>query len=241
LHTAIDGACLIGGSVGFKLLMVPARAPKTYSILLAHPLALIREGLAALCQAQTQYRVVAQCAAGATARRVIEADKPDIAVLDLNLPDVFTLDIVRQLRLAKTQTRIVVLSIREDRKTLVEALRAGVNAFLLKSDSGDHLPESFERTLDGGIYISPSIDLDKIFGSGQKSASAGDSFQTLSAREYQVFCLLVEGTRAKEIGARLGLNPKTIDTYRVNLMRKLDIHTVAGLVRFAMRRDELLA
>src|SRR5450631_4026511 len=101
--------------------MVPARAPKTYSILLAHPLALIREGLAALCQAQTQYRVVAQCAAGATARRVIEADKPDIAVLDLNLPDVFTLDIVRQLRLAKTQTRIVVLSISEDRKTLVEA------------------------------------------------------------------------------------------------------------------------
>jgi len=242
LHPVIDGACLIGGSVGgLKISMVPARAPKIYSILVAHPLTLVREGLAALCQAQPQYCVLTQCANGTIAQRLIEAEKPDIAVLDLNLPDVVTLDIVRKLRLAKVLTRMIVLSIREDRKTLMEALRAGVNAFLLKSDSGDHLLEAFERTLDGWIYISPSLDLDMIFGSGQKSASEGDPFQTLSAREYQVFCLLVEGTRAKEIGARLGLNPKTIDTYRVNLMRKLDIYTVAGLVRYAMCRDKLSA
>jgi DNA-binding NarL/FixJ family response regulator len=215
--------------------MVPARAPKTYSILLAHPLTLVREGLAALCQAQPQYRVVAQCAAGATALQLIETDKPDIVVLDSNLADLFTLEIVRRLRKADISTRIVLLSARKDRKTVVEALRSGVNAFLLKSDSAHQFMEAFEQTLDYGIYISPSLDLNKIFSPRQATA-AEDPFADLSPREHQVFSLLVEGTRPKEIGARLGLNPKTIDTYRVNLMRKLDIHDVAGLVKFAIQR-----
>jgi DNA-binding NarL/FixJ family response regulator len=216
--------------------MVPVREPKTYSILLADDLTLVREGLAALCQAQSQYRVVAQCAEGATALRVIESDKPDIAVLDLNLPDLFTLEIVRKLREAQVSTRIVVLSTRKDRKTVVEALRAGVNAFLLKSGPAHQMLEAFEQILDGGIYVSPSLQLDKIFSPGQKSAPE-DPLEALSAREYQVFCLLVEGTRAKEIAARLDLSPKTIDTYRASLMRKLDIHDVAGLVKFAIQRD----
>ena len=216
--------------------MVPARAPKTYSILLAHPLTLVREGLAALCQQQPHYRVVEQCSDGATALRLIESSKPDIAVLDLNLPSLFTLEIVRRLRLAQAQTRIVVLSARKDRKTVVEALRSGVNAFLLKSGPAHQFIEAFEQTLDGGIYISPSLDLDKIF-SPRQAAGAEDPFAALSPREFQVFSLLVEGTRAKEIGVRLGLSPKTIDTYRVNLMRKLEIHDVAGLVKFAIQRD----
>ena len=177
-----------------------------------------------------------QCSDGASALRLIESGRPDIAVLDLNLPDVFTLDIVRKLRLARVPTRIIVLSTRKDRKTVAEALRSGVNAFLLKSGPAHQFMEAFEETLNGGIYVSPSLDLNKIFSPGHP-ASSRDSFAALSPREYQVFSLLVEGTRAKEIGARLGLNPKTIDTYRVNLMRKLDIHDLAGLVKFAMQRE----
>jgi DNA-binding NarL/FixJ family response regulator len=167
---------------------------------------------------------------------LIESGRPDFAVLDLNLPDLFTLEIVRRLRLAGARTRLLILSARKDRKTVVEALRCGVNAFLLKSGPAHQFMEAFEQTLDGGIYISPSLDLDEIFSPRQKAAER-DAFATLSPREFQVFSLLVEGTRAKEIGARLGLNPKTIDTYRVNLMRKLDIHDVAGLVKFAIQRD----
>jgi two-component system response regulator NreC len=237
LHPMVDRACLFGGSVsGFERPMVPARAQKTYSILLAHPLTLVREGLAALCHQQLQYRVVDQCSDGATALRLIESRKPDIAVLDLNLPDLFTLEIVRRLRLARAETRIVVLSARKDRKTVVEALRSGVNAFLLKSGPAHQFMEAFEQILDGGIYISPLLELNKIFSPSQ-TAGPENRFATLSPREFQVFSLLVEGTRPKEIGARLGLNPKTIDTYRVNLMRKLDIHDVAGLVKFAIQRD----
>jgi len=227
-------------SAASKYAMVPVRAPKTYSIMLAHPLTLVREGLAALCQQQTQYRVVDQCSDGSTALRLIDSNRPDIAVLDLNLPDLFTLEIVRRVRLAQVKTRIVVLSSRKDRKTVVEALRSGVNAFLLKSGPANQFMEAFEEILDGGIYISPLVDLENVF-SPRQTVAPEDPLAALSSREYQVFSLLVEGTRPKEIGARLGLNPKTIDTYRVNLMRKLDIHDVAGLVKFAIQRDLISA
>lgn len=216
--------------------MVPVREPKTYSILLADELTLVREGLAALCEAQPHLHVIGQCAEGAVALRMIEAKRPDIAVLDLNLPDLFTLEVVRRIREANFNTKIAVLSTRRDRKTVVEALRCGVSAFLLKSAPSDQLLEAFSQILDGGIYVSPELELNKIFCPGQKP-SAEDPLQSLSAREYQVFSLLCDGIRAKEIAARLSLSPKTVDTYRASLMRKLDIHDVAGLVKFAIQRD----
>ena len=216
--------------------MVPVREPKTYSILLADELTLVREGLAALCEAQPHLRVIGQCSEGAVALRLIEERQPDIAVLDLNLPDLFTLEVVRRVRETNSPTKIVVLSTRRDRKTVVEALRCGVSAFLLKSAPSHQLLEAFGQILDGGIYVSPELELNKIFCPGQKP-SAEDPLQSLSAREYQVFSLLCEGVRAKEIAARLALSPKTVDTYRASLMRKLDIHDVAGLVKFAIQRD----
>lgn len=216
--------------------MVPVREPKTYSVVIADDLTLVREGLAALCQNQPHYKVVGQCSEGAAALRMIEAQRPDIAVLDLNLPDLFTLEIVRRVKTANLSTKIVVLSTRKDRKTVVEALRGGVNAFLLKSAPSNELLEAFEQVLDGGIYVSPQLELSKIFGSNPKPGSE-DPIEQLSSREHQVFSLLVEGVRAKEIAARLELSPKTVDTYRASLMRKLDIHDVAGLVKFAIQRD----
>jgi DNA-binding NarL/FixJ family response regulator len=216
--------------------MVPIRETKTYSVLLADDMTLVREGLAALCHAQPGYKVIGQCSEGGAALRMIEQHQPDIAVLDLNLPDLFTLEIVRRVKDANLKTKIVVLSTRKDRKTVVEALRGGVNAFLLKSGPSQELLEAFEQVLDGGIYVSPQLELNKILSSGQKNAPE-DPIEQLSAREYQVFTLLCEGIRAKEIAARLELSPKTVDTYRASLMRKLDIHDVAGLVKFAIQRD----
>jgi len=216
--------------------MVPIREPKIYSILLADELTLVREGLAALCEQQIGFRVVGQCSEGAVALRMIEEHPPDIAVLDLHLPDLFALEIVRRMKDANIRTKVVVLSTRRDRKTVVEALRSGVSAFVLKSASSTQMLEAFEQILDGGIYVSPELELDKIFCPGQKSAGE-DPIESLSAREYQVFSLLCEGVRAKEIAARLALSPKTVDTYRASLMRKLDIHDVAGLVKYAMSRD----
>jgi DNA-binding NarL/FixJ family response regulator len=218
------------------LLMVPIRERKTYSVLLADDLTLVREGLAALCAVHAQFRVMGQCSDGASALRMIESHKPDLAVLDLNLPDLFTMEIVRRVRDANLPTKIVVLSIRKDRKTVVEALRSGVSGFLLKSAPSSELLEAMDQVLDGSIYVSPQLELNKIFSTNHKN-QPDDPLDLLSAREYQVFSLLIEGVRAKEIAARLELSPKTIDTYRASLMRKLDIHDVAGLVKFAINRD----
>ena len=216
--------------------MVPIRERKTYSVLLADDLTLVREGLAALCAVHAQFKVMGQCSDGASALRMIESHKPDLAVLDLNLPDLFTMEIVRRVRDANLPTKIVVLSIRKDRKTVVEALRSGVNGFLLKSAPSSELLEAMDQVLEGSIYISPQLELNKIFSTNHKN-QPDDPLDLLSAREYQVFSLLIEGVRAKEIAARLELSPKTIDTYRASLMRKLDIHDVAGLVKFAINRD----
>ena len=213
--------------------MFPATAPKTYSILLADDLTLVREALVALCQARAGYRVVGQCSDGTTTLRLVDSTRPDIAILDLNLRDPSALEVVRKLRETQIHTRIVILATREDRRTAVEALRSGANALLLKSDSPDRLLEAFNQILDDGIYISPSFKIDKIFISSERHISS-NPLEALSAREFQVFSLLVAGNRAKEVAVRLGLNAKTVDTYRANLMRKLDINTLVGLVRLAI-------
>jgi DNA-binding NarL/FixJ family response regulator len=96
--------------------------------------------------------------------------------------------------------------------------------------------ETLSQIALGGIYFSPEFEIEKLFLS-QRNTENTDPLDSLSSREYQVFSLLVDGIRAKEIAARLDLSPKTVDTYRASLMRKLDIYDVAGLVKFAIHRD----
>jgi two-component system response regulator NreC len=206
------------------------------TLLIADELTLVREGLAAICAASGRFEVVAECGDGGAALRLIEELRPDIAVLDFHLPDLFTLEVARKVRCAGLPTKLVVLSTRSDRKTVLEALRGGASAFLLKSGSSNQLLEAFDQVLTGGVYVSPLLAVDKVFFTQEKNAPQ-DPFDSLSPREFQVFSLLVEGVRAKEIAARLGLSPKTVDTYRASLMQKLEIFDVAGLVRFAMQRE----
>ena len=206
------------------------------SILVADDLGLVREGLVALCESFAAYTVVAHCGDGAEACQLIAERQPDLAVLDLNLPRLCTHEILRRVRQLELPTRLVVLSIRNDRKTVLETLRSGASAFVLKSGGAAELLEAFAQVLRGGVYVSPSIELNKVFLPVRRSESQ-DPLATLSTREHQVFRFLIEGMRAKDIAARLALSPKTVDTYRASLMRKLDIHDVAGLVKFAIVRN----
>jgi DNA-binding NarL/FixJ family response regulator len=209
---------------------------KKISILLADDLVLVREGIACLCEATGIYSVTDQCADGATALQLIQTNKPDMAILDLNIPRLFSLEIVRKVRELNLSTRILVLSSRGDRKLVLESLRNGANGFLLKSNPAAQLLEALLQIMAGGIYVSPEMELEKIFIAHRKNDSS-DPLESLSSREYQVFSLLIDGIRAKEIAARLDLSPKTVDTYRASLMRKLDIYDLPGLVKFAIQRD----
>jgi DNA-binding NarL/FixJ family response regulator len=215
---------------------LPYFEPRPVEILLADELTLVREGLTALCNSIPGYRVVAQVGSGAAALAEIERLQPAVALLDLALSDLATTEVIRRVRESGFRTRCAVFSIRKDRKTVLEVLRIGACGFLLKSSTADQMVDALGQFTQGGIYVSPQIEVMSLFGdSGRKGAE--DPLDNLSSREFQVFSLLVEGVRAKEIAARLALSPKTVDTYRSSLMRKLDIHDVAGLVKFAIRRD----
>ncbi len=211
-----------------------------HTVVVAEPLALVREGFVALCESGGEFSVVAQCDNGEEAAEAVILHAPDIAVLDLNLARLFTLEAVRKIRQTGTPTKIVVLGNRTDRKTVMEVLRSGASAYLLKAGPGQHLFDAFRQIRDGGIYVSPLLDVKEIFLT-RKKPGPDDPLEKLSGREYEVFTMLTEGIRAKEIAARLSLSPKTVDTYRASLMRKLDIHDVAGLVKFAIRRNLIRA
>jgi len=217
------------------------RSPRTETapveILLADELTLVREGLAALCNSIPGFRVIAQAGSAASALAEIERLEPAVALLDLGLSDLAATELIRRVREQGLRTRCAVLSTRKDRKTVLEVLRAGACGFLLKSSSPQQMAEALAQFTQGGIYVSPQIEVMSLFDDAGARNRTSDPIETLSTREFQVFSLLVEGVRAKEIAARLSLSPKTVDTYRSSLMRKLDIHDVAGLVKFAIKRD----
>ena len=207
------------------------------TVLVADPQPLVRESLAALVENGGPYTVVAKCADGEDAMRQVIDKRPDIALLEMHLAKLYTLEVVRKLRQLNLPTRIAILTNSGDRKTVIESLRCGAHGFFLKSGSARNLLDGFEQMMAGGIYVSPQMELEKIFITPKGNNNLVDPIDTLSAREHQVFSMLVEGMRAKEIAGRLDVSPKTIDTYRASLMRKLDIHDVASLVKFAIHRN----
>lgn len=208
--------------------------PAPATILVADGLSLVREGLAKLLSDIPGCKVVAQCADGVAAFRAILDWRPTIALLDLDLNEVHTLDLVRRVRESGAETKVLVISTRRDRKSAFESIRAGAAGFVLKSGPLQELSQAIEQIRSGGVYVTPQVDLDN---RAKNDLDPPDAFESLSAREHQVFTMLVDGIRAKEIAARLDLSPKTVDTYRSSLMRKLDIHDVAGLVKFAIARE----
>lgn len=211
-------------------------ATRKTAVVLAEELELVREGLAALLEATGRYHVIGRCGDGETAMQMVLSKRPDVAMLDLNLPRSNTLELVSRIRAQLPDVRMVVLSARKDRKTVLEFLRMGANAYVLKSGPVRHLLDALDQASKGGVYMSPDLELDKIFVVSNRTEPE-DPLSQLSTREYQVFSMLVEGLRPKEIAARLSLSPKTVDTHRASLMKKLDVHDVASLVKFAMRRN----
>jgi len=213
-----------------------ANTTKKYSILLAEELALVREGIARLCEANGNFRVVGQCADGVAALEHLAKIQTDVAVIDFNIPKLFSLELVRRIKEQGAATRFMIIASKGDRKMALEALRSGANGFVLKSSNADLLLEALHQVAGGSIYVSSELQFERIFLTPRRSEPE-DPLETLSSREYQVFQLMIEGIRAKEIASRLNLSPKTIDTYRASLMRKLDLHDVPALVKFAIQRD----
>lgn len=209
---------------------------KTISIVLADDHSIVREGLAAFCDAQPELQIIGQCSDGLAAVEMIKSLAPYFAIIDLHMPKLHGLEVIRKVREANSQTKLVVLSISRDEKMVLEALRAGANGYLLKDGPARHLLDAISYIQDGGVYISPLLRRDYLLEAPRK-APVDDPLASLSRREYEVFSFLVDGMRPKDIAKLLDISPKTVDTYRSNIMRKLGIHDLVGLVKFAINRN----
>jgi DNA-binding NarL/FixJ family response regulator len=205
------------------------------TVVLADDHAIVREGFAALCEANGM-RVLAQCSDGATAVETVLAQQPDFAILDLHMPGMTGVEAIRRLRNAGCATKLMILSISREDKTVIEALRAGADAYLLKDGPARHLLEAISYVRDGGQYVSPLLRGAGLF-TKPDATEAEDPLASLSPREMEVFSYLVKGMRAKDIAELLRISPKTVDTYRATLMRKLNVHDIVGLVKFAIERN----
>lgn len=205
------------------------------TVVLADDHAIVREGFAALC-ASYGMRVLAECSDGAAALETIATLKPDFAILDIHMPGMTGVEAVRRLRAAGCTAKLLILSISREEPTVMEALRAGADAYLLKDGPSRHLLDAINFVRDGGVYVSPLLRGAGLFTRGDRSR-VEDPVGCLSPREMEVFSYLVNGLRAKDIAELLDISPKTVDTYRASLMRKLNVHDLVGLVKFAIERN----
>lgn len=207
---------------------------KPITVIFADDHAIVREAFVAMCSSAPKLKVVGDCGDGLAALQMIQSERPDFAVIDLQMPKLGGLELIRRLRQDKHPCKLVVVSMNRDERTAAEALRAGADGYLPKDSPSRHLLDAIQYIQDGGVYVSPIFRPD-LLSRERTGLDPQDPLAALSERECDVFYYLVEGLRAKEIASQLGISPKTVDTHRAHLMRKLGIDSIAGLVRFAIK------
>jgi DNA-binding NarL/FixJ family response regulator len=216
--------------------------PPALTLVLADDHGVVREGIAAFFKSRPEITIQGQCSDGEQAIEMILELRPDFAILDLNLAKVSGLEVVRSIRLAGCPTRLIVLSAGRDETMIRELFRSGADGYVLKDGPARHVFDAISFISDGGQYLTPLLRLGALGnkpenGQAAQNRSADDPVSMLSKREYEVFSFLVDGMRPRDIAKLLVISPKTVDTYRANIMRKLNLDGIAGLVRFSIERN----
>lgn len=208
----------------------------TLRAILADDHQLVRAGLRALLESFADVEVLAECGDGDEALRQVTRLQPDVLLLDITMPGLNGLDVALRVPKASPRTQVLVLSMHAGPEYVAQALRAGVAGYLIKDAAVEELRVALDALAAGRAYLSPAISqavLDGYLGSGKAAAGAG--LEKLTTRQREILQLLAEGQGTRDIAARLGLSAKTVESHRAQLMDRLDIHDVPGLVRFAIR------
>lgn len=203
-----------------------------------HPV--VVEGLKATLKNFEWIEIVDIATSGREAINKVNLSHPDIILLDVALPDITGVKVVEELKLNAKCASVIAYTMYNDTEYLKLLIRAGVKGFLLKESSVDELIGALDVVAKGGSYFSPRVTgdlLSGIFNSTSKkesSSGGGTDPEVLTSREREILGLIAQGEKNKTIAERLGLNPRTVETHRRNMMMKLGIHSAAGLTRFAI-------
>ena len=202
-----------------------------------------RLGLKLILSQKTELSLIGEANDGPETVRMVEQEKPNVLLLDLVLPSMMGFDVARQVRIVSSATKIIVLSSYDAQNYVSEALQAGVNGYVLKGSTPEILFEAIRTVMNGKRYLCPPFDQNVIdLPKPQRTDSnepPKDLIDTLTKREKLVLQLAAEGINSTDIGSRLFISPRTAQTHRARLMRKLGLHSQTDLVMFAIRRGLL--
>lgn len=210
-------------------------------VVVADDHAVVREGIRRVLDDDPDVAVVGEASTGAEALAIIEDCRPDVLLLDLGLPDMTGLEVVRRLHEATQPPRVLVLSMHEDDEFVLQAVRAGVDGYLLKDEAEPAMLRAAVRSVHAGDSYFSSTAATALAGALQPTdaGTKPDPLARLTERELEVLRLIATGRSNKEMAAELEISRRTVETHRENLMRKLDIHSIAGLTRLALEQGVL--
>jgi DNA-binding NarL/FixJ family response regulator len=204
-------------------------------ILLADDHALLRAGVRSLLEAFEGVEVVAEAADGAEALRLIELHRPDLALLDISMPKLGGLDVAARVSEVSPSTRVIILSMHVDEQYVQKAIRAGASGYLLKDTGKTELEAAIHAVGGGTNYFSPAVSSHLVTGFQKRDRADPPDADLLTTRQREILRLIAEGQTTKAIARDLALSVKTVEAHRSQLMDRLDIHEIAGLVRYAIR------
>jgi DNA-binding NarL/FixJ family response regulator len=209
---------------------------KLIRVLLADDHELFRAGIRSLMQNLEGIQIVAEANNGREALSLCEAHRPNVVLMDIMMPELNGLDATARLAAILPESRVIMLTIRDNEECVRQALQCGAAGYLPKNISPSELEQAIRAVARGETYLSQSISKHMIASYRQRGGGEPSSrFERLTPRQREVLRLIAEGNRSKEIARKLSVRVKTVEMYRSQLMRALDIHDVAGLVRYAIR------
>ncbi len=206
-------------------------------IILADDHQITRQGLIALLENQADIEVIAEAEQGRSAVELTRDKLPDIVIMDVSMPDLNGIEATRQIKAESPDIKVIGLSMHSDSLFVTEMLKSGASGYLLKDCAFDELVQAIRAVMDGKTYLSPAISGvvvdDYLTRLSHKDFSKD---HVLSDREREVLQLLAEGKSTKQIAMELHISVKTVETHRRQIMNKLDIHSVAELTKYAVRK-----
>jgi DNA-binding NarL/FixJ family response regulator len=206
------------------------------TVILADDHDVVRRGIRSILEADANFKIVAEVADGLSAVQAVEKFKPTLLFLDLSMPRLHGLEALRQVRTASPNTKVMVLSMHNDEPYVIEALRAGAMAYILKGSESTEIARAMAEVTAGRRYLSAPLSERAITALTSRTPDQSDPLNSLTPREREVLALAAEGMSMTEMAERLFISPRTAETHRTNLMQKLGLQSQTDLVRFAIRR-----